>query len=386
MTRAARLAVLAALYFSQGLPFGFFTLALPVVLREQDVDLKTIGASSLLLLPWGLKFVWGPLVDRVGTRKGWIVPLQLETVAVLLGLATIDPARSLQALVVGMLLASVLASTQDVATDGLAVALLRPEDRGLGNGLQVGAYRLGMIVGGSAVLVLYGRFGPPTAFATMAVLLALATVPILLAREPDRPADAVTVTVRSVLAAVRQPGIGPWLLLLCVYKAGEAATGPMLKTLLVDAGWELEDLAWTSGLLGSAAGLCGALFGGWATGRLGRRTALVTFGAVQSVGILLCVVPAVAGVGAGLCYVLEHLLSGMATAALFTAMMDRCRPGLEATDYTLQASIVVLATGLAGGASGLLADAVGYGWHFALCALAALLGAAFAGRVQVLRA
>jgi MFS transporter, PAT family, beta-lactamase induction signal transducer AmpG len=381
MTRAARFAVLSALYFSQGLPFGFFTLALPVVLRAQGVDLKTIGASSLLLLPWGLKFLWGPIVDRTGSRKRWIVPLQLATVAVLLGLATIEPTRSVQALVVGMLLASLLASTQDVATDGLAVALLRPEERGLGNGLQVGAYRFGMIVGGSAVLVIYGRAGPPAAFAAMAFLLALATAPILLMREPSRAPDAVTVTLRSVLAAVRQPGIGPWLLLLSVYKAGEAATGPMLKTLLVDAGWALEDLAWTSGLLGSAAGLCGALFGGWATGRIGRRPALVGFGVVQAAGIALCVVPAVTGQGAGACLVVEHVTSGMATAALFTKMMDKCRPGLEATDYTLQASVVVLATGVAGSLSGTLADAVGYGPHFALCALLALIGAGVAARV-----
>jgi predicted MFS family arabinose efflux permease len=308
------------------------------------------------------------------------VPLQLGTVAVLLGLTTIDPASSLTALVVGMALASLLASTQDVATDGLAVTLLRPEDRGLGNGLQVAAYRFGMIVGGSAVLALYGRFGPPAAFATMAALLALATVPIALTREPPRGDDAVPVTVRTVLAAARQPGIGPFLALLCVYKAGEAATGPMLKTLLVDAGWEMEDLGWTVGLLGSASGLVGAMLGGWATGRIGRRTALVTFGAVQSAGIALCVLPATTGAGAGACVVVEHVTSGMATAALFTAMMDRCRPGLEATDYTLQASIVVLATGVAGSLSGALADAVGYGPHFALCALAALGGAAYAGR------
>ena len=58
--RVRWLTVLGSLYFSQGLPMGFFTQALPVVLRERGVDLAAVGAVNLLAAPWALKFLWSP--------------------------------------------------------------------------------------------------------------------------------------------------------------------------------------------------------------------------------------------------------------------------------------------------------------------------------------
>lgn len=377
MTRPHRLGLLAALYFSQGLPYGFFTLALPIVLRQRGTDLATIGASSVLLLPWALKFVWGPVVDRYGTRRSWIMPLQLGTVATLGALSLVDAAADLRALVIGMAVVSLLASTQDVATDALAVSLLPPEDRGIGNGLQVGAYRLGMVVGGSAVLVVYSRIGPPVAFALMAVLLALATVPLLWFREGarvERPRFDPTQLVRGLWA------LGPaWLFALSLYKAGDAAASGMLKALLVDAGWTTEGLGFLFGLGGSTAGLVGALLGGWLTDRLGRPRAVIGFGVLQACVIASYTLLAAsdAGVRGTVAVVAtEHVLSSMATVSLFAAMMDRVRPGHEATDYTLQACVAVFASGMFGSLAGGFAEQVGYTLHFAACGLLSAVGVA----------
>ncbi|MFP2907780.1 MFS transporter, partial [Pyxidicoccus sp. 3LFB2] len=74
----------------------------------------------------------------------------------------------------------------------------------------------------------------------------------------------------------------------------------------------------------------------------------------------------------------EHVASGMATAAVFTAMMDACRPGHAATDYTVQASLVVLATGAAAAVSGFSAAALGYSAHFALAAALCVAGTLYA--------
>jgi MFS family permease len=69
MGRAYVLTLLASLYLAQGLPYGFFTQALPVLMREQGASLTLIGATSLLYLPWVLKFLWAPAVDAFGTRR-----------------------------------------------------------------------------------------------------------------------------------------------------------------------------------------------------------------------------------------------------------------------------------------------------------------------------
>jgi predicted MFS family arabinose efflux permease len=68
----------------------------------------------------------------------------------------------------------------------------------------------------------------------------------------------------------------------------------------------------------------------------------------------------------------------MATAALFTAMMDACAEGTAATDYTVQASVVVLATGAGGALSGFVARHLGYPAHFALAALVSFVAVGYA--------
>src|SRR5262249_10870370 len=129
-----KLGLLCALYFSQGLPFGFFTQALPVLLRKQGLSLGEVGLSSLLAMPWALKFAWAPLVDRwfhpgVGRRRSWILPTQLLSASVLVACAARPPGPDLRPLLGAVFAVNLLAATQDIATDGLAVDLLDPEER-----------------------------------------------------------------------------------------------------------------------------------------------------------------------------------------------------------------------------------------------------------------
>ena len=347
------LGLLGALYFSQGLPFGFFVQALPAVLRQQGVSLAAIGLSTLLALPWALKLLWAPLVDRhrgsrLGPRRGWLLPLQLGSALLLAALALADPARSLAWLVLGILLVNLLAATQDVAADGLAIDLLRRRERGLGNGVQVAGYRVGMIVGGGALLVAFEHLGWALTFMSAALLLLLATVPVWRLREPPRaiPASpAAPASVRDTLRwLTRDTEARGWLVVLVLYKAGEHLGTSMLRPFYVDRGLGLADLGVLLGGFGFAAGLVGALLGGVAVERLGRRRALLWLGLVQAAavaGYAWSVSPEAHGVRIWGPVVVEHLASGMATAALFTLMMDRCRLEHAASDYTFQASLVV---------------------------------------------
>src|SRR5436190_2965541 len=143
LTTARKLVLLGSLYIAQGLPYGFFTQALPVLLRESHLALPLIGLANLLLMPWALKFAWAPLVDRVvaprrGKRRVVIIPLQLACTFILAGLALATTPSVSWVLAAGVLLVNVCAATQDIATDGLAVETLTEHERGLGNSLQVG--------------------------------------------------------------------------------------------------------------------------------------------------------------------------------------------------------------------------------------------------------
>jgi PAT family beta-lactamase induction signal transducer AmpG len=379
-TSIAKLATLASLYFAQGLPFGFFTLVIPDLLRERGHSLVAVGLASGLAVPWALKFLWAPLVDRHGSptfgrRRSWIVPLQGATACLLVALALFSTSAPVAVFAFCVFLANLLAATQDIATDALAVDILEPHERGFGNGLQVGSYRVGMILGGSAIVIVLTRYGARAAFLSMAVLLLLATAPVLFTKERPaatiRPADPQPERGVHFLRRADAPRV---LALIAIYKLGDQLATAMLKPFARDHGFSLEDQAFLVGTYGSLAGMVGALVGGALVGPLGRRRALVVFGGLQilTVGAYAC---AAAGIG-GRSWIygattLEHLVSGMATAALFTVMMDLSRPERAATDYTVQASAFVLAGGVAQMTSGFIAEPFGYLTHFTLAAVLA---------------
>ena len=374
MTTRQKLVLLGSLYLAQGLPYGFFTQALPVLLRNEGMSLPKISLAQLLMLPWAIKFLWAPLIDavdapRFGRRRAVIVPLQLASCAVLAALALAATPGAMWAMFVAVLLVSAISATQDIATDGLAVELLDPEERGLGNGLQVGGYRVGMILGGGLVLLIFEHAGWVVAFLAMAALLLASTLPVFFHREvarPPRPRGKGTLSV--AIASATRPGMARWVLVLATFKTGEWFASGMLRTFLTDQGQTLGDIGVMLGVVGFSAALLGALIGGAAVPRLGRRRALLAFGTLQSLAIAaiyfatqLPSVPMFYAISAA-----EHVTSAMATAALFTAMMDMCRPTDAGTDYTVQACLVVIATSLASTLAGASAKALGYDVHFLL--------------------
>jgi len=381
MTPAGKLALLASLYLAQGMPYGFFSQFLPAMLREQGVSLEGVGLASLLALPWALKFAWAPLVDRhglsrFGHRRSWIVPLQLLTVVTLLVLSTVEPTVDLQAMLLGVLVLNFLASTQDIATDGLAVTILAPQERGLGNGVQVAAYRLGMILCGGVLLILYPWLGWARVCQCMAGAIALTTLPIAGFREPP-PTEAERPGLAAFTEFFRLPGVDSWLLAIAAFKLGEAFGVGMLRPFFIDAGLGLADIGWLTGTAGFLASLVGAMVGGAFVARYGRYRCLFVFAAVQALAVASYAIAA-AGVRDGwVLYALctfEHFSSGMATAALFTMMMDASRPRTAGTDYTIQASMVVLATGIGASLSGFSAAKFGYTTHFLIAAGLCVLG------------
>ena len=387
---AVKLGLLGSLYFSQGLPFGFFAQALPVMLREEEYSLAQIGLASMLAMPWGLKFLWAPLVDRhslsrlsrLGRRKSWIVPLQLGAVGVLVGLALVTRVQvSMPVLMAGVFVLNLIAATQDIATDGLALDLLATEERGVANGLQVAGYRVGMIVGGGALLILHDDLGTGGTFAAMAALMLLATLPILRTREPapvlrEHVPKAVAETRPHFL---RRPENAAVLLVVVTFKLGEAFATSMLRPYLSDVGFTLEDIGWLLGTVGFVAGLVGAVLAGALANRLGRKRSLVMFGLFQALTVGGYAYMAAVGPSRDAIYALcalEHLAGGMATVALFTCMMDWCSTEQAASDYTAQASAVVITTGTATLLAGVSADQLGYTAHFALAALLSLAAVA----------
>jgi len=378
------LVLLTSLYLSQGLPSGLLAHALPALLREYRVPLEYIGYLKLLALPWMLKFLWAPYVDRyhfrsTGPHRSWILPMQLLVIALLLIVARLDPetvfAGYLLPFLAALLLLNLCCATQDIATDGLAVKLLPSQWRGLGNSIQVSGYKLGLILGGGVLLVAIDRYGWAASFCSLALLLTLSTLPILRLREapgsnapagPPPVAPAPGFLWRSNRDFFRQPGMGRWLAVLLTYKLADSLGSAMIKPLLVDAGLTLSGIG-TLTLMASIAGMAAAVAGGLLYYRLGPRVTLLGFGLLQAIGIAAYALVPLGWSGTTAVYAIalfEQAADGMSTVVLFALMMDQCRVNHEGADYSLQACCQVILSGLAGAASGWLAGALGYELHF----------------------
>ena len=380
--------MLSALYFAQGLPSGLIAKALPPLLRDQGVSLSIIGLTSALALPWALKFAWAPFIDRYGSRKRWLLVLNCLTMALMLLVASRDIAAWIDQLplfLAVLFCMNLVSATQDIATDGYAVSALKSEWRGLGNSIQVVGYKLGMVVGSGALLWLTARHGWQRSYASLACLMLLVIVPVWLMDDPPAPArQAATHTqwqglqgyTRVFREFVARPGVGWWLLTVALYKFGDSLGSRMTGPLLTDSGYSLAGIGVITGSAGATAGLLGAFVGGATLLRLGHRQALLAFGVLQAMGLAgyLLVVAGRQDVYtlAAIVY-FEQFADGLSTVALFTIMMDRCRPQSPGTDYSLQASLQVLVTGIAALCGGLFADRFGYTAMFTTAASLTLL-------------
>lgn len=380
MSRSYKITLLIALYMAQGIPFGFFTLALPVLLREAGYSLTQISLLSFVALPWVLKFLWAPMLDHTGTRRAWLLGFQFASIAGALLLTQADPSNGLIVLIVAAFAFNMLAASQDVITDGLAVRMLDTKERGLANAIQVGAYRFGMILGGGLLLSVFARTNWQVTFLCMAGLLTLTVLPTFLLKETTT-ADTARYSAGELLFGwlqrLMQPGILRFAVIIFLYRFGDQMVATLLGPFLIDQGMNKEAIALMKGTVGSATSLFGAIIGGWLAYSAGRRTAVLASGVAQAASYTLYIVAALGMGGVSLLWVAticEGVIGTMATVALFTLMMDASDPEHAGTDYTLFASLVVVMGPIGNVSGAAVADAVGYAPAFTLGSILALVG------------
>lgn len=379
------LLLLACLYAAQGLPYGFFTLALPVLMREAGWSLTALGFLQFLAAPWVLKLLWAPWVDHHGARRTWLLSMQLASCALALAMAWLGFHEGSVALFVAVFVFNLFAATQDVATDGLAVRLLSASQRGVANGIQVGAYRFGMVLGGGLLLWVFARTGWTVTFLGMAALLALLTLPVWRMREPAAIAPAPQPDDRPRgrqlawlwLSRALRPGVLTLAGLIFCFRFGDQMGAGLITPFLLDQGLDKADLALLKGTVGSGTSLLGAALGGALMLRVGRRTALLGSGMLQAAVYALYVAAALGVGGLPLLWgatMLEGVIGTMVTVALFSLMMDAADPAHAGTDYTLLGSVGVSLAALGSVAGGLVGDTLGYAWAFGAGALVSLAG------------
>ena len=382
-------ALLALLYAAQGIPFGIAVEVLPVLLREKQVTQFTLALVGLLQIPWYAKVLWAPIVDRPLFQlraRGLLLTLQVLLAGTVLGYAIFPfhEARTLWFVLTGV--AALVAATQDLFVDALAVRTLSAEGRGAGNVAQVAGYRLGMLAGGGGLLWASSRLGDMLPIALLSLFILVASGASFAVRDGFTPAEAEDlleearadkgphVPLKALLPEVLRAGQRLPIIVAIAYKFGLHLASGLLKPMVVDAGWKRDQIGFAVVTVGTVASLLGAGLGGLMH-RLFREEQALKLGAILQT---LACIPlfflerAHAPLGpTTLAFALEHGASAAGTTILFAALMTATRKDAAGGHYTLLVSGNALGIGVAGLLGGLAADHVGRGPVFVVAALGA---------------
>lgn len=362
--------------FASGLPLALTGSTLQAWLTQSGVDVKTIGALSLVGFPYLFKFLWAPLLDRFpltrrSRRRGWLLLTQALLVGLFIALAMSDP-RNLGNIVAIVALLAVISATQDIAVDAYRAEALSGDQRGLGAGISVAGYRLAMIVSGGGALLLADHCGFGASFWALAAFMTAVMIAALWAPEPNDPAappssleEAFAVQLRALWAT---PGIVGLLALIVLYKLGDAFAGNLSMTFLLRGqGFSLTEIGAIYKVLGLIATIAGGIFGGVWMIRLRLYRALLWFGgfqAITNVGFLVLAATGKSLVGMMIVVGLENFSGGMGTSALLALMMGLCQRRYTATHFALLSAAASISRVVIGPVAGEVA-AIGWVPYFA---------------------
>ncbi|MZH05708.1 MAG: MFS transporter [Nitrospinae bacterium] len=368
-----RVVTVLFLGFSSGLPLALSGGTLQAWLTVEGVDIKTIGLFSLVGLPYTLKFLWSPLMDRfvipiLGRRRGWILLCQLGLIGIILGMSVSSPQNALWLLAFLAFCLTFVSASQDVAIDAYRTEVLKGRERGFGAGVSVTGYRIAMLVSGALALILSEYLGWRATYMLMALLMSVGVMAVWLGPEPDDsgmpPASIQEAVSGPFTEFFSRSGAWALLALIVLYKLGDAFAGSLTTTFLIrGVHFSVGEVGAINKGMGLASTIIGALFGGILMARLRLYNSLLIFGILQAVSNLSFMVLALVGKNYPLMIftiAFENLSGGMGTAAFVSFLMALCNHRFTATQFALLSAFASLGRVLVGPLSGILVD--GMGW------------------------
>ncbi|SMO90350.1 MFS transporter [Paracoccus laeviglucosivorans] len=374
---------LGGLYVSQSVLGGFMWTALPAYLRSQGMALDHLGFLSLLVLPWALKMLWSPQVERwrrpapgITRTRGVILIGWAATVLTGIGLIWAETAP-FAILLAGLMLIATATATVDIACDGHAVEAFAPKDYGWANAMQVGGAYAGAALGGGLVLVALGRWGWGPGMMTMLALMLLCSMPFVLLRQPQ-PLGPPAAAGPSLRAALARPTTLQGLAVTALYVSAMKSSTGYFGPFLVDSGFSLTNIGIFGATGAMITGLAGAMLGGLIVSALGAPLVLLAALGAQAVVLIYCMIAAsgASGLVPGLPWMVQIVspafmaVGFVALYARFMAWSDPAQAGVDFTIFQCADALISMAFGvLAGQIISWLGYPAQFGLSLALSAL-----------------
>jgi|TARA_B100001094_G_scaffold319007_1_gene363265 PAT family beta-lactamase induction signal transducer AmpG len=295
----ARVLTLCALYVAQGIPWGFITIAFLTFLAD-----KGVGAGELALmltlgtLPWSVKFLWGPVIDRfqfpsLGRRRPWILFAQSGMILVLASMMLVsNPEENVRTIAWMFFVYNIFTSLQDVSTDALAVDVLKPHEMEKVNSYMFTAKSIGGIIGGAGLGLIIGTLGiKATILLQIPILVMIMLVPLYMTERPgekrfpwsegqggeqlsDEQRDFKDILSKLKIAfSLRSAKLG---IVLSLVMSMSFFLIPILPLLFVrELGWTVEQFNVTNGGIILLFTILGYLVGGQLGRRFGGKSVII---------------------------------------------------------------------------------------------------------------
>lgn len=382
-----KMAALLLLGFSSGLPFLLTRSNLQAWMTVEKVDIAAIGLVNLVALPYSLKFVWSPLLDRfvppfLGRRRGWLILTQIALFLAIAAMAVQKPAQALQLLVINAVLIAFFGATQDIAADAYRTDVLEKLEMGAGAAVFVLGYRIAILVTGSLAFILADQMPWPVVYLLMSVLMLIGVVAAFFAPEPaldhNRPASLAEAVILPFGEFFQRNGLFIGLLILIfivLYNLSDALLSSLSTPFLLNTGFSQTDIGAIRGGMGLIATIVGTLAGGSIVSKLGIHRSLWVFAALQALSNLGYLALALVGKNY-LCLVLsinvENFCGGLSAAGFVAYLMSLCNQRFSATQYALLTSFMAVSRDVLVSPSGYLQKAAGWPLFFMITIVAVL--------------
>ena len=367
---------------ASGFPNQITESALQAWLKDAGVSLTTIGVMSYVALPYLLKFLWAPLIDRyplpwLGRRRGWILAMQVALALTIALFALQNPAVALTPISACAVAIVFFSATQDIAFDAYRTDVSAPSERGLAAAATNLGYRTAAWLASACALVVADHFGWRPAFLILAVVMLLfcgATVVAPTTHNTYQPRSLRESVVAPLKELLGTPNAVTLIAVVLLFKIGDAFANKLFTPFMMDVGFSKTEIALIVKGLFTASSLAGSVLGGVLMVRMGLLRSMLAFGVLQAVSNLLYCALAVAGRNYPImaaAVVIEHVAGAMGGIALVALIMALCDARYSAFQYALLSALALLLRYSLGYPAGWVADHGGwYGYFVVSFALA----------------
>ena len=372
---------------ASGFPNQITESALQAWLKDTGVSNTTIGIMTYVALPYLLKPLWAPLIDRyplpfLGRRRGWILAMQLALAAAIALFALQNPAAALAPFAVCALAITFCSATQDIAYDAYRTDVTTPSERGLAAAAVNLGYRSSAWIASAIALVVAQHYGWRVAFLILAGVMLAFTVATMRA-----PSSHIHYQPRSLQESIVQPlrellGTPSALTLIAVvllFKVGDAFANKLFTPFMMDVGFSKQEIGLIVKALFTVSALTGSVLGVIFMVRLGLLRSMLAFGFLQALSNLLYCALAVAGKSYAVmvaAVVVEHIAGAMGNIALVALIMALCDVRYSAFQYALLSALALLPRYGLGYPAGWTADHGGWYVYYVVSFVLALPGLA----------